>query len=151
MVTSMPAIPLIMAWNVFDPNCPTRTLLDRIGDKWTVLVVAALYESPLHFGQLRRAIGGAAPKVLTSALRSLERDGILTRHVYTASPLRVEYALTPLGRSLHAAVDQLRGWAEHNMTRVAKARAQFAAAQEGESGKRPADTRLQRTALPRRR
>ncbi len=118
-----------MAWNVFDPECPTRGLLDRIGDKWTVLVVAALEAGPLHFGQLKRAIGGAAPKVLTSALRSLERDGLLTRRVYTESPLRVEYALTPLGRSLHDVVDDLREWAEHNMAKVAKARTQHAAAQ----------------------
>ena len=129
-----------MAWNVFDPECPTRTLLDRIGDKWTVLVVSALCDGPLHFGELKRAIGGAAPKVLTAVLRSLERDGILTRRVYTASPLRVAYDLTPLGHSLHAAVDHLRQWAEQNMSKVAKARTLHAAAEGG--NERPAASRL---------
>lgn len=89
-----------MKWNVFDPECPTRALLDRIGDKWSVLVVCALHDGPLRFGKLKRAIGGPAPKVLTAVLRSLECDEIVTRSVYTASPLRVEYDLTRLGQSL---------------------------------------------------
>jgi DNA-binding HxlR family transcriptional regulator len=112
-----------MRYNVFDPACPTRALLDRIGDKWTVLVVCALRGGPLRFGELRRAVGGAAPKVMTAVLRSLERDGMVSRRVYTASPLRVEYDLTPLGRSLLVVVDGLRQWAERNMPKVAKARA----------------------------
>jgi len=62
-------------WNVFDPECPTRTLLDRIGDKWTVLIVSALFDGPLYFGKLKRAVGGVAPKVLTSVLRSLSATG----------------------------------------------------------------------------
>lgn len=116
-----------MKWNVFDPACPTRSLLDRIGDKWTVLVVSALGGGPLYFGELRRAVGGIAPKVMTAVLRSLERDGMVSRRVYTASPLRVEYDLTPLGRSLLAVVDGLRQWAERNMDKVGRARARHAA------------------------
>jgi DNA-binding HxlR family transcriptional regulator len=139
-----------MAWNVFDPQCPTRTLLDRIGDKWTVLVVSALHEGPLHFGALKRAVGGVAPKVLTSVLRSLERDGILTRRVYTASPLRVEYALTPLGQSLYSAVDQLRAWAEGNMTRINRARAQHAAIRQDQPPARRPGTRMRQVTLTRR-
>ena len=111
-----------MKWNVFDPACPTRALLDRIGDKWTVLAVSALSDGPLRFGELKRAIGEPAPKVLTAVLRSLEHDGILTRRVFATSPLRVEYELTALGRSLLVAVGHLRLWAEQNMTRVARAR-----------------------------
>ena len=140
-----------MAWNVFDPNCPTRALLNRIGDKWTVLVVSALSDGPLHFGELKRAIGGVAPKVLTSVLRSLERDGIITRRVYTASPIRVEYDLTALGSSLLTAVEYLREWAEENMTKVAKAHVRYGAVQGDESVARVADKQLQQTALSRRR
>lgn len=115
-----------MRWNVFDPACPTRALLDRIGDKWTVLIVSALCDGPLRFGELKRAVGGPAPKVLTAVLRSLEHDGMLSRRVYTASPLRVEYDLTALGRSLLTAVGHLRVWAEQNMAEVVEARAQHA-------------------------
>jgi DNA-binding HxlR family transcriptional regulator len=122
-----------MKWNVFDPACPTRALLDRIGDKWTVLVVSGLSDGPLRFGELKRAIGGPAPKVLTAVLRSLERDGVVDRHVYATSPLRVEYELTVLGRSLFKAVDHLRQWAEANMAKVARARSRHEAAQGANS------------------
>ncbi|MEO8030802.1 MAG: helix-turn-helix domain-containing protein [Gemmatimonadota bacterium] len=114
-----------MKWNTFDPNCPTRQLLDRVGDKWTVLVLAVLARQPTRFGELRRSVGGVAPKVLTSVLRSLERDGFVRRQVYPASPLRVEYSLTPLGRSLAEVVERLQGWTEKQMTRVVKAREQY--------------------------
>lgn len=114
-----------MAWNTFDPACPTRQLLDRVGDKWTVLVIATLEERATRFGELRRTVGGVAPKVLTAVLRSLERDGFVRRQVYTASPLRVEYSLTPLGRSLATVVDELRFWTERQMTKVVKAREQY--------------------------
>ena len=114
-----------MAWNTFDPACPTRQLLDRVGDKWTVLVIAVLSERPTRFGQLRRRVGGVAPKVLTAVLRSLERDGFVRRQVYTASPLRVEYSLTPLGRSLAGVVEKLQSWTERQMSKVAKARARY--------------------------
>ncbi|MGH7702085.1 MAG: winged helix-turn-helix transcriptional regulator [Gemmatimonadales bacterium] len=114
-----------MVWNTFDPACPTRQLLDRVGDKWTVLVIAVLSERPTRFGQLRRSVGGVAPKVLTAVLRSLERDGFVRRQVYTASPLRVEYRLTPLGRSLAGVVEELRAWTERQMSKVAKARGRY--------------------------
>lgn len=114
-----------MPWNAFDPNCPTRQLLDRVGDKWTVLVLAVLARGPTRFGELRRAVGGVAAKVLTSVLRSLERDGFVRREVYPSSPLRVEYSLTPLGRSLAGVVRELQGWTEGQMSKVVKARAEF--------------------------
>jgi DNA-binding HxlR family transcriptional regulator len=120
-----------MKWNVYDPACPTRQLLDRIADKWTVLVIGALSGGPLRFGELRRRVGGAAPKVITSVLRSLERDGVIRRRVYTASPLRVEYRLTPLGRSLVAAVGELSRWAERQMSRVLVARREYEATTGG--------------------
>jgi DNA-binding HxlR family transcriptional regulator len=119
-----------MKYNVFNPGCPTRKLLDRIGDKWTVLIVLALAPGSLRFGELKRALGGPAPKVLTAVLRSLEADGIVSRSVFTGSPLRVEYDLTALGRSLLDAVGHLRQWAEKNMAKVSKARDKFDQATE---------------------
>lgn len=113
-------------WNVFDPACPTRQLLDRIADKWTVLVICALHDGgPTRFGALRRRLGGVAPKVLTSVVRSLERDGLVTRTVHTGSPLRVDYRLTDLGASLHDVVEGLRAWAEGRMARVETARTRY--------------------------
>ena len=114
-----------MKWNAYDPACPSRQLLDRIGDKWSVLVVGALAAGPHRFGELRRAVGGCAPKVLTAVLRSLERDGLVVRRVHTASPLRVEYRLTALGASLCEAVNMMRRWAEAQMSKVAKARQHY--------------------------
>ena len=114
-----------MKANIFDPACPTRQLLDRVGDKWTVFVVIALSEGRKRFGELRREIRGTSAKVLTDVLRSLERDGLVSRHVFVTVPLRVEYALTPLGRSLRACVKELRRWAERRMPQVAAARTAF--------------------------
>jgi DNA-binding HxlR family transcriptional regulator len=111
--------------DVYSKTCPSRQLLDRIADKWTALVISALAGGPTRFGQLRRRIGEPAPKVLTAVLRSLERDGAVLRKVHTGSPLRVEYALTPLGRSLHAVVKDLLSWAQRNLAKVDRARARF--------------------------
>ena len=115
-----------MKWSAFDPACPTRQLLDRIADKWTVLVISALAEDgPTRFGALRRRLGNVAPKVITEVLRSLERDGAVSRTVYTGSPLRVEYRLTPLGKSLYDVVGRLRVWAERHIVKVTDARASY--------------------------
>ena len=113
-------------WNVFDPACPTRQLLDRIADKWTVLVICALQEDgPTRFGALRRRLGGVAPKVLTAVLRSMERDGLVTRTVHTGSPLKVDYRLTNLGESLFEVVEGLRTWAEARIVGVQSARGRY--------------------------
>ncbi|HYU83388.1 MAG TPA: helix-turn-helix domain-containing protein [Kribbellaceae bacterium] len=111
--------------DMFDPDCPTRLVLDRIGDKWTVLVVELLKDGPLRFTELRAGIGGVAPKVLTQTLRRLERDGILTRTVYPEIPPRVEYELTSLGRSLIAPIDAITDWAETHVSAIAAAREAF--------------------------
>jgi DNA-binding HxlR family transcriptional regulator len=108
--------------NVYDPKCPTRVVLDRIGDKWTALVVLVLLDGPLRFGGVRSAIGGVAPKVLTQTLRRLERDGIVTRRAFVEIPPRVEYELTPLGRSLEKPIREIANWAEGNLTRIERAR-----------------------------
>lgn len=108
--------------NAFDPECPTRIVLDRVGDKWTVLIIETLDEGPKRFSEVRLAIGGITPKVLTSTLRSLAADGLVTREVFAEVPPRVEYALTELGRSLQEPVAALRRWAELNVAAISASR-----------------------------
>jgi DNA-binding HxlR family transcriptional regulator len=108
--------------DAFDPNCPTRVVLDRIGDKWSVLVVLSLAGGPRRFSELRQAIGGVTPKVLTQTLRAMERDGLLTRKVFAEVPPRVEYALTELGHSLDGPIRAITDWAETHVNEVMDAR-----------------------------
>ncbi|MEU4672037.1 helix-turn-helix domain-containing protein [Amycolatopsis sp. NPDC023774] len=114
-----------MLGNPYDRDCPTRQLLDRIGDQWTVLIVGSLRDGPLRFTQIGKRVEGISQKVLTQTLRSLVRDGILTRTAYPVIPPRVEYELTPLGRDLAEPLDMLDRWARHHMTQVTAARAAF--------------------------
>ena len=114
--------PLAFPPNVFDPNCPTRQVLDRIGDRWTVLVVLTLLDATLRFTELRRAIPGVTPKALTAALRGLERDGLVERQVFAEVPPRVEYTLTPLGRSLEQPLRAIKDWAEEHIAEIEAAR-----------------------------
>jgi DNA-binding HxlR family transcriptional regulator len=109
-------------WNVFDSHCPTRQVLDLIADKWTVLIIRRLADGTLRFAQLRRSVDGISQKVLTNILRSLERDGIVTRRIYASIPPKVEYSLTTLGRSLCNLVEGICGWAEANIEQVQAAR-----------------------------
>jgi DNA-binding HxlR family transcriptional regulator len=111
--------------NLFDPDCPTRLVLDRIGDKWTVLVVLLLSDGPMRFSQLRGHLGRVAPKVLTQTLRRMERDGLVTRAIYAQVPPRVDYALTDLGQSLIEPIVVLGDWAEINVNRIAAAQAAY--------------------------
>ena len=113
---------MVRKGNVFDPDCPSRVVLDRVAEKWTGLVVLALSDGTLRFGELRERIGGVAPKVLTQTLRALERDGLITRTVYAEVPPRVEYALTELGASLREPLATIQVWAEKNAGRVLAAR-----------------------------
>ncbi|MFC5182063.1 winged helix-turn-helix transcriptional regulator [Actinomadura harenae] len=108
--------------DAFDPACPTRTVLDRIGDKWSVLIVLSLLDGPLRFTRLRDRIGGVTPKVLTHTLRGMEHDGLLARRVFAEVPPRVEYELTPLGHSLRGPIQAVTDWAEANVRRVMAAR-----------------------------
>ena len=109
-------------WNVFDSHCPTRQVLDCIADKWSVLIIRRLSDGTLRFAQLRRAVDGISQKVLTNTLRSLERDGMVTRRIYASVPPKVEYSLTNLGRSLCGLVEGICSWAEANIERVQEAR-----------------------------
>ncbi|MBX9676344.1 MAG: helix-turn-helix transcriptional regulator [Methylotenera sp.] len=108
-------------WNAYDANCPTRLVLNRIADKWTVLVVSLLERGTKRFSNLQREIGGVSQKMLTQTLRGLERDGLVTRTIYPTVPPKVEYALTPLGRTLVGLVDAIRVWSENNIEEVTKA------------------------------
>ncbi|WP_078308986.1 MULTISPECIES: helix-turn-helix domain-containing protein [unclassified Mycobacterium] len=116
--------PAVGDWlgNAFDQNCPTRVVLDRIGDKWTVLVVLALVDGPLRFTVLRERIGGITGKVLTSTLRSMLRDGLVERTAYATVPPTVEYELTELGDSLRQPIDELRSWAERHVAHIVRNR-----------------------------
>jgi DNA-binding HxlR family transcriptional regulator len=111
-----------MKWDVYNVHCPTRMVLNRIADKWTVLLVGALYDRTKRFGELRREIGGVSQKMLTQTLRGLERDGIVTRTVYASVPPKVEYSLTELGRTLVNILEAIREWSENNIEDVLKAR-----------------------------
>jgi DNA-binding HxlR family transcriptional regulator len=98
----------------YDAGCATRRILDRIGDRWTVLVVGVLGEGDARFSELRRRIQGVSQKMLTQTLRGLERDGLVRRTVYPQVPVRVEYALTDAGRTLLEPLRALQEWAiEH--------------------------------------
>lgn len=105
-------------WDPYRLDCPSRRLLDRIGDRWTVLLVGALDDGPQRFGALATRVGGISQKMLTQTLRSLERDGFVTRTVYPEIPPRVEYELTPLGRSLQGPLRALEEWAVAHMDEV---------------------------------
>ncbi|WP_152192938.1 winged helix-turn-helix transcriptional regulator [Georgenia satyanarayanai] len=109
-------------WDPYDRNCPTRALLDRIGDRWTVLVVGALSEGPMRFGEIARRIDGVSQKMLTQTLRGLERDGLVTRTMYPQIPPRVEYELTEAGRTLREPLAALETWAKTHMATVLAAR-----------------------------
>ncbi|GAA1774564.1 MULTISPECIES: helix-turn-helix domain-containing protein [Streptomonospora] len=117
--------------DVRNPDCPTRLVLDRIGDRWTSLVVLHLAEGPMRFTRLRAAIGGIAPKVLTQTLRTMERDGLLSRTVHAEVPPRVDYELTRLGQSLRAPIQAITDWAEQHVEEVVHARAAYDSARDG--------------------
>jgi DNA-binding HxlR family transcriptional regulator len=109
-------------WNVLVSTCPSRTSLARIANKWTAMVVIALGDRRLRFGELRTVVDGISGKVLTDTLRDLERDGLVERRAYAEVPPRVEYELTVLGRTLHEPLLALSRWAEEHIAEVLVAR-----------------------------
>lgn len=112
-------------WNVYDANCPTRLVLNRIADKWTVLVVSSLEQGTKRFNSLQREIGGISQKMLTQTLRGLERDGLVSRTIYPTIPPKVEYTLTDLGRTLVGLVDAVRVWSEQHIENVIQAQTTY--------------------------
>lgn len=111
--------------NAYDSNCPTRQALDRIADKWTVLILLLLARKPTRFNELRRAIDGISQKMLAQTLRTLERDGLVNRKVIATVPVTVEYSITALGRTLSSTVDALRKWAEKHIADVTAAQLRY--------------------------
>lgn len=132
-------------YNAFLSDCPSRQLLARISDKWVALVLCSLggvpeptqcspagvdpqvgrEARPLRYSELSRQLAGVSQKMLTQTLRALERDGLIARTVIATVPVTVSYELTPLGRSLHLIVRELKGWAQENMDDVAANRASY--------------------------
>jgi DNA-binding HxlR family transcriptional regulator len=108
----------VTEWDPYQRDCPSRRLLDRIGDRWTVLIVGALDTRPMRFTEIANAVDGISQKMLTQTLRSLERDGFVTRTAYPVVPPHVEYELTELGRSLQDPLRALERWAIENMDTV---------------------------------
>jgi DNA-binding HxlR family transcriptional regulator len=109
-------------------DCEFRGMLDRVGDKWSLLVIAMLEQRPTpraRFSELKRSIPGISQRMLTATLRSLERDGLLTREVYPEVPPRVEYELTPLGRRFMQPVQGLVSWLQANWPAIRAARETF--------------------------
>ena len=129
--------------DVYSRDCPSRVVLDRIGDRWTVLIVGVLEDGPHRFSEIRDAMG-ITPKVLSQTLRALERDGLVTRTAYAEIPPRVEYELTPLGQTLREPLAAIRDWAEAHMYEILAARDEADARDGTDSGMRQPSPRRSR-------
>jgi DNA-binding HxlR family transcriptional regulator len=122
MVEDCPKLALVHAP---DERCPLQALLARLGDKWSMLVIISLATAPQQrgrFSYLMREVSGVSQRMLTTTLRHLERDGIVTRHIFAEVPPRVEYALTDLGRNLLQPVKALVGWIEGHWPQIEESR-----------------------------
>jgi DNA-binding HxlR family transcriptional regulator len=115
--------------NAYASACPARLVLDRVADKWAVLILGLLGDGPVRFNQIRRQIEGISQKVLSHTLKSLERDGLISRKAIATVPVTVEYSITPLGKTLSTTVDGLRVWAETHIDKVLKAQRLYDAGQ----------------------
>ena len=112
----------LRAGDIYDVTCPSRSVIQMLADKWTMLIIEALSSGPMRFGELRRQVGSITQKMLTQTLRSLERDGLVLRQVYPSAPPSVEYSLTSIGVSITTITSQMCRWAEDNMKPVLVAR-----------------------------
>jgi DNA-binding HxlR family transcriptional regulator len=116
-------------WDAFQwdarEDCEVRQILDRIADKWSLLVIALLEQRKLRFSELQREIDGISQRMLTVTLRQLERDGLVDRTVHPVVPPRVEYELTPLGATLYGTIRSLVRWTERHQAEIAAARAAY--------------------------
>jgi DNA-binding HxlR family transcriptional regulator len=107
------------------PACHAREVLQRVGDKWSVYVIDLLGQGTMRFTELHRTIDGITSRMLTVTLRGLERDGIVTRTIHPVIPPRVEYALTPMGRTLLDTIGQLVTWSRTHLPEIEAARAAY--------------------------
>jgi DNA-binding HxlR family transcriptional regulator len=112
----------VPAYNVYSQDCPTRTVLDIVADKWASLLIVALVPGTKRFQQLKREIGGITQKMLTQTLRSLERNGLVERRAYATVPPRVEYTLTRLGHTLSQTLEALQDWSVAHVGEILQAR-----------------------------
>ncbi|GAA2793164.1 helix-turn-helix domain-containing protein [Nonomuraea dietziae] len=110
----------VLQWDT-RADCEVRQILDRVADKWSLLVIALLDRRSLRFTELRRLIDGVSQRMLTRTLRHLERDGLVSRTVHATVPPRVDYELTPLGATLHATIRELVTWTETHQNEIAAA------------------------------
>lgn len=107
-------------------KCPVRKVMDRFGDKWSILVIMVLGEfGKMRFNELSKTIGDVSQKMLTVTLRTLEADGLITRKIYTEIPPRVEYELTKMGQTLVPYVKNLSEWASENLAAIERSRKKF--------------------------
>jgi DNA-binding HxlR family transcriptional regulator len=111
--------------DVYNSVCPSRQVLSRIGDKWSVLVMIILARGTMRFGVMRREITGISQKMLTQTLRNLERDGLIERQIFAEVPVRVEYSMTDLGKSLVPILISLIEWSEYRLLEIEGARRRF--------------------------
>lgn len=109
----------------FLEECPSRDLLQTLGSKWVPLVLAALGDGEMRYNAISRRVAGISPKMLTQTLRTLERDGLVSRTVTPTVPVQVDYGLTRLGEDLLTVVVQMKSWAESNVASIQTARAQY--------------------------
>ncbi|WP_106400184.1 winged helix-turn-helix transcriptional regulator [Actinocorallia populi] len=137
----------ILQWDTRE-DCEVRQILDRVADKWSLLVIALLDKHSLRFTELRRMIDGVSQRMLTRTLRHLERDGLVSRTVHPTVPPRVDYALTPLGATLHTTIRALVTWTEEHQNQIAAARTAYDARVAAEE-QAAADEAAERTALAR--
>ena len=113
IVHQMPIRPCVL-----NAGCPSRELLARVADKWTALIIRCLAGRTMRYNELQREVAGISQKMLTQTLRALEEDGLITRKVYPVIPPMVEYALTPLGRTLVIPLLAICEWAEHQLPKI---------------------------------
>ena len=106
-------------------SCRARAVLQRVGDKWSMYVIDLLGQGTMRFTELHRGVNGITARMLTVTLRGLERDGIVTRTIHPVIPPRVDYALTPMGRTLLATIGQLVTWADSHLDEIDAARAAY--------------------------
>ncbi|HTK23283.1 MAG TPA: helix-turn-helix domain-containing protein [Gaiella sp.] len=113
------------AYNAYMAECPSRQVLAALSDKWVTLVLTALADGPKRYSQLARRIAGVSQKMLTQTLRTLERDGLVTRTITPSVPVRVDYQLTPLGKTILPVVAAIKQWSETHIDEIHVARAGY--------------------------
>jgi DNA-binding HxlR family transcriptional regulator len=113
------------AYNAYVAECPSRQVLDAISDKWVTLVLTALADGPKRYSELARQIAGISQKMLTQTLRGLERDGLLVRTITPAVPVKVDYELTPLGKTILPVVAAIKQWSEAHIEEIQASRSAY--------------------------